>query len=163
LAEAAPLPTPFRRAVRVVCLDALGRVFLQRWRDPGDDEHVVWEPPGGGVEDGEDEHAAAVREVLEETGMAATLVPGRSVVVRRDVVWNGRRHVGPEPFLLARVDAAAPVAPDALSEVERATLLDARWLTWPEVLALTDPLEPPTLGAVLAALDPTGPWAVDKS
>jgi len=147
----------WRDTVRVICLDPSHRVLLLHWRDPVDG-HLLWEPPGGGVEPGEDEATAACREVLEETGMSITLVPGRRVLVHRDTRWCGRRYVGDEPFLLARLPAAHPMRPTALTTEENGALIEGRWLSWPQILALTDPLDPPTLGDALCALDPTGPW-----
>ncbi|BCJ49225.1 hypothetical protein Asp14428_07000 [Actinoplanes sp. NBRC 14428] len=38
------------------------------WRDPLDG-HDVWEPPGGGLDPGEDHLRAARRELAEETGL----------------------------------------------------------------------------------------------
>lgn len=150
-----------RRAVRVVVLDAEHRVLLLRWRDPGDPLHVVWEPPGGGIDPGETEEAAAVREVAEETGLAVTVTPGRRVVVHRDVWWNRRRLVGPEPFVAATL-VSPERAPLALMPDEVGALLDTRWLTWPEIERLDDGvLEPPDLLDVLRALDPHGPWPRD--
>jgi len=144
--------------VRVICLDPARRILLLHWRDPVDG-HLLWEPPGGGIEPGEDEVTAAHRELLEETGIEVTLESGRRVLVHRDTWWCGRRYVGEEPFFLARVPAAHPVRPAALTTEEDGALIEGRWLTWPEVHALTDPLEPPTLGKALRALDPGGPWS----
>lgn len=144
--------TYFRAAVRVICVDARQRVFLQRWRDPADHAHVFWEPPGGGIEAGEDEPTTAAREVLEETGMLATPVPGRRVVVHRDLWWNGRHMVGPEPFLLATVDPDAPLAPHTLTEQELSCLLGTHWFTVDELRDLAEPTEPPELAAVVSAL-----------
>lgn len=150
-----------RRSVRVIVLDADHRVLLLRWRDPADPLHVVWEPPGGGIDPGESEAAAAVREVAEETGFMVEVVPGRRVLVRRDVWWNGRRHVLDEPFLLTTVSSAERTLL-ALTADEDGCLLDTRWLTWPEIERLDDGvLEPPDLLGVLRALDPGGPWPHD--
>lgn len=149
--------TTWRPTVRVLLLGPGCRVLLMHWRDPVDG-HRLWEPPGGGIEPGESEAAAAAREVLEETGIAITPVPGRRVVVHRDLLWCGRRFAGDEPFLLARVPSPEPAQPARLTQHERDSLLGWRWLTWPEVLALADPVEPPTLAAALRALEPAGPW-----
>jgi 8-oxo-dGTP pyrophosphatase MutT (NUDIX family) len=161
LADEATDETPdqqrWRASVRVICLDPSDRVLLLHWRDPVGGR-LLWEPPGGGIDPGEDEASAARREVLEETGIAITTVPGRRVVVHRDTAWRGRRYTGDEPFLLARLPAAEPVRPTALTAAEDGALLEGRWLTWAEVLALTDAVEPPTLRDALSALDPTGPW-----
>ncbi|HEY0700161.1 MAG TPA: NUDIX domain-containing protein [Micromonospora sp.] len=158
-ADPAGSADPHRRAVRVVCRDPAGRVFLLCWRDPADAAHVVWEPPGGGIEPGETEERAAVREVLEETGMAVVPVPGRRVIVHRDLWWGGRHYAGPEPFLLAEADPAAPLAPTTLNAMEHEALLDARWFTPDELRAASHPLEPPDLADLIAALDRPSPAA----
>ena len=61
-----------RPAVRVICLDADGRVLLMHWRDPHDGSRL-WEPPGGGIDPGETPLQAARRELAEETGLDAEL------------------------------------------------------------------------------------------
>lgn len=51
-------------------MDPDGRLLLLDSTDPADPATCWWELPGGGVEAGESEVDALVREVLEETGLA---------------------------------------------------------------------------------------------
>ncbi|OLF07877.1 NUDIX domain-containing protein [Actinophytocola xanthii] len=147
-----------RPAVRIVCLDRANRVLLLNWRDPTDGT-LLWEPPGGGVEPGETPLEAAGRELVEETGLDPTAILDRSVTVHRDMFWNGQHKVGPEPFFLARYPQDRPrLAPRGLTPEELAELVGHAWVPWSEIEALSGTLEPPLLLAVLAELDPTGPW-----
>lgn len=62
-----------RQGVSVMCVADDGRVLLvRRGKDPYRDH---WSLPGGSIEAGEPPAAAAIRELLEETGLTATLVP----------------------------------------------------------------------------------------
>jgi 8-oxo-dGTP diphosphatase len=55
------------RCVGALTYDAAGRLLLiQRGHDPG---RGLWSVPGGRVEPGEDDAAALVREMAEETGL----------------------------------------------------------------------------------------------
>jgi 8-oxo-dGTP pyrophosphatase MutT (NUDIX family) len=83
---------PWRRSARCLVLDEAGRVLLLRWLDPND-ELVVWVTPGGGVDANESATDAARRELLEETGIAASdigrlvmhqLVPASDVIRDED-------------------------------------------------------------------------------
>jgi predicted amidohydrolase len=58
---------PVRHAVRVLVVDNEGRTLLTEF---GDDltGRRWWVPPGGGIENGEDDFACARRELLEEVG-----------------------------------------------------------------------------------------------
>jgi 8-oxo-dGTP pyrophosphatase MutT (NUDIX family) len=147
-----------RPAVRIICLDGSGRVLLFQWRSPADGE-LLWEPPGGGIEPGESPLDAARRELVEETGLDPSLIGPSTVVVDRDTIWDGRRFIGPEPFFLARFagDRPALVTTGMLAD-EHPNLRGHGWLTQPEVAALTDRVEPPSLVDVIRTLDPTAPW-----
>lgn len=142
----------------MVCLDAAWRLLLLHWRDPVTRE-PQWEPPGGGIEPGETPLRAARRELTEETGLAGAAVEVRWVPVHRDLVWNGTRYLGPEHFFLARFSThRPPVSPRGLLPDEQANFQASAWLTWPEIAALPEPVEPPSLLDVLRALAPEGPW-----
>lgn len=147
-----------RPAARVVCLDATDRVLLLHWRDPFDGSWL-WEPPGGGIEPGETPLAAARRELVEETGLDGSTVLDRSVLVDRDVRWNGRRYVGQEHFFLARLAAEQPkLVRSGLQPAEQDSLHEYAWVSCPEIGLLPDRVEPPRLAAVIATLVPDGPW-----
>lgn len=147
-----------RPAARVVCVDEQHRVLLLRWRDPFDGS-FVWEPPGGGIEPGEQAIDAARRELQEETGLSGESVIDRQIMVRRDVRWNGRRYQGEEAFFLARVDRPAPLDRGGLQPEEAGWLVGHAWVRWWELGGLPERVEPPLLLEILAALDPAGPWS----
>jgi putative (di)nucleoside polyphosphate hydrolase len=61
----------YRRGVGVMLVNRDGRVFVGARIDNPDD---AWQMPQGGIDDGEEPWAAALREVEEETGIAPHLV-----------------------------------------------------------------------------------------
>jgi len=50
-----------------------GRILLTQFSAPGHPDHGKWTLPGGAMEWGESAHETAHRELLEETGLTATL------------------------------------------------------------------------------------------
>lgn len=92
-----------RRAARVVLLDPDDRVLLMRYDDdPPNGTH--WSTPGGGLNDGEDYPAAALRELAEETGWSDVSLLGE--VMRRgfDMAYDDQMVHQIERLYLARTD-----------------------------------------------------------
>jgi ADP-ribose pyrophosphatase YjhB (NUDIX family) len=98
-------PLPVRRAARVLLLDPRDRVLLMRYDDgPRGGHH--WTTPGGGLNEGEDYRAAALRELEEETGWDDVSLLGE--VDRRsfEMDYGGRLVRAQERLYLARTDQA---------------------------------------------------------
>lgn len=144
-----------RHAVRVLLLDEEDRVLLLHSIDP-QSGRAFWFPPGGGNEGNEDERAAAMREVAEETGLADVEL-GPEVWRRRHVLeWRGTTWDQRERWLLARVEAFV-VTREQLTEEEHEDIGEARWWTLGELAATPDALVPRDLARLLAALVDDGP------
>ena len=89
LLSADALPRPVRRtAGRVLVLDRENRVLLINTRQAPGSAATNWVAPGGGTEAGETPAQAAVRELFEETGIAAELVADAPVVARERAVFS---------------------------------------------------------------------------
>jgi len=152
----------------VLVVDADGRVLLFRDSDLGlDPVPHWWITPGGGVDPGETDEQAAVREVLEETGFVVeesdlvgplatrTVVHGFSdVVVRQD-----------EAFWVVRVPVGEISTAGHTTE-EQLTMTTHRWWTRSQIDAVApgDPTpdarhEPLWPGAVGLVLDLAQGWS----
>jgi 8-oxo-dGTP pyrophosphatase MutT (NUDIX family) len=134
----APPPRPWRLSSRLLLVDQNNRLLLVRARDPYNSTAPEWwEIPGGGVENGEDTVAAAVRETAEETGFLVGRSRVGPVCWSGDVTyrWDSRRCWASLVVHLARVEQPLRRRPPQLTGDEVASLLDICWLPAAAVVA----------------------------
>jgi putative (di)nucleoside polyphosphate hydrolase len=64
---------PYRPCVGIMLINARGLVWVGRRRPKwaGEGSDYIWQMPQGGITPGEDAHAAALRELEEETGVVS--------------------------------------------------------------------------------------------
>ena len=120
--------------VGAVLLDDSGRLLLVKRANPP--SQGLWSIPGGRVEPGESAEIAVVREVLEETGLAVTIVREVGTVVR-DAPGGGRYVI--RDFLVTAPAGAPLVAGDDAD--------DAQFFTVPDLVP--DELSPGLLEALI--------------
>ena len=132
-------------------VDPGGRVLLLECLDPARPAVRWWEVPGGGVEPGEDERAAAVRETLEECGTVVPLEAVGPLQWTQDATFcfRGRRHWTRCHGYLARLVGPPEQRPPSLTEAERGSVLGVRWWDPAELAATGDRCFPASLLRVL--------------
>ena len=143
---------PSREAVRVLLLDETNRVLLVRFWD-GD--RSWWCTPGGGVEPGENDQSAAVRELREELG-DAPIELGPCIWTRRHVgVFRGDAFDQSERIYLGRVTAFEP-RPSPAALLEHGTE-DIRWWTADQLASAEAEFAPRRLPVLVRGLLDDGP------
>ena len=139
-----------RRAARVILLDPDDRVLLMRYdQEPPNGRH--WATPGGGVDEGEDFPAAALRELAEETGWTDIVLLSEALRRRFDMDYAGQLVRQDERLYLARTDRPQR-AIQGVGAMHAADGIAAwRWWTLAELEATDEQVWPPGLAALIRA------------
>lgn len=141
-----------RRAVRVLPVNDDGAVLLLRCLNPAQQPAPFLITVGGGIEDGESERAAAVRELWEETGMVAAAddligpfhSESFSFAWDTDLVTQHQNY-----YAIPAQDLA--VVFDNLEEIEVASTIGYGWWTADQLRESADIVFPEVLRAVEAS------------
>ena len=147
---------PVRLAGRVIVIDPAERVLLFFYDDPPP-KGKHWSTPGGGLEAGEDFHAAARRELFEETGWADVSVPAQEVLVNSNVQWsfiNGARALclQHDHYFFGRVPAEErPLGPVAAMHASDG-IVTHRWWSLAELDETAEDVYPPGLADLVRRL-----------
>lgn len=147
-----------RSTVRVLVLDDRERVLLLGDSDPGTGARW-WITPGGGIEPGESELDAVVRELAEETGLQ---VAGADVLgpLARRWVWHGysdqvvEQH---DTFYAIRVPTFT-VDLSGITDEEQVTLHGVHWWTGAELAATEETVWPAELAEIWSLVERPGEW-----
>jgi putative (di)nucleoside polyphosphate hydrolase len=160
-----PTKLGYRPCVGVMLINRAGLVWVgQRADTPGDAEGIGdwWQMPQGGLDEGEDPLAAALRELFEETSVrSATLLGQTSDWLTYDlppnligVAWGGRFRGQKQKWFAfrfhgddAEVDIAAPPGHDP-------EFISWKWAPATELVHLIVPFKRGVYERVVAELGP---------
>jgi len=146
------VPRRDRRADRVLLIDGGGAVLLLRGRDSTRPEAGEWWfTPGGGAEDGETPREAAARELVEETGLTGAVLSGPVHERVAEFEFEGVPFRQTETYYLARA-RRFDIDRSGWTDLERRSMLGARWWSADELAATRETVYPEGLGPLLRSL-----------
>lgn len=135
----------------MILFDEHSRVLLFRGMDSAaPDRESWWFTPGGGLEPGESPHAAALREVREETGLILASVSGPVYEQEIDFAFEDVQLHQYEQFFVAHVREFV-IDSHGWTDLEKRSMLESRWWSLKELESTTETIYPKALAELARA------------
>lgn len=142
---------PLRRyTARALPLDSQGRVLLLHGFDPHHPSRTYWFTVGGATEGAETLQEAAVRELQEEVGIAASADDFVGPLETSTVEFKFAEYdiVQDQTFFAVHV-GDAEVSFDQMEDIEKETTLEYRWWSIADLSTTTEVIFPANLAELL--------------
>jgi 8-oxo-dGTP diphosphatase len=141
-------PPKQRRSARAILLSPTKEVLLISFVvSRSDGEFAFWATPGGEVEEGEDDLAAAQRELREELELTVDLL-GPVHLSEAHFEHNGALVLSTDVFFIGRCEREAPrLRPFTLEE--RAVIRSSRWWSLDEIETTGERVFPEGLSTIV--------------
>lgn len=152
------LPGQHRRTARVILTNKNGQflLFLTHF-DPEIGLPPRWITPGGGIDHGETELAAAVRELAEETGIQTSESDLIGPIWQTSGRWDwadGQNHHTFEDVFFELKDGKvldSQIDQTSWTDDEHRDILQIRWWNLEDLIETAELVSPPGLAAFLAS------------
>jgi 8-oxo-dGTP pyrophosphatase MutT (NUDIX family) len=141
-----------RRSAKVLLLDPDGRVLLFNGVDPAQPSRAaIWFPAGGGIDQGETVQEAAVREVMQETGLLISDL-GPVVMTRHaNFTFDGDSYDQYETYFAVQTGAFEP-DPRRWTETEQRVMVCSRWWSLDQLRTTDETVYPERLAELIVQL-----------
>ncbi len=151
-------PFEIRNCVRILLINGENELLLMGIEDSKthflDNKNLgkYWFPVGGKIEEGEDFHEAAIRELFEETGLKSNEVEFGPIVWEEEfeMVIHGVHNFFQQKYIVVHTNKTE-VSGNNLTDLEKSVFKGLKWFTHDKIKNFNEKIFPSSLATDLLA------------